>query len=224
MPVAQHHLCVRAHIHQHHDFFFLIYSDRKHVGGDIRAHMRADEGPAVHIRIGEDAQSDVRRLYIERRRLAPAIKHFEFCERFVGTLTYRLHIEAEEYVAHGGIADYDYFIDAPAMKLQSSAEVAYLEVDGRKHYLLQFARIVTAVIRDAVHYVAAAESLRVLEGRSAQYISGLEIEQIQHDGRGANINRDPVHLPAIVVNARVAEEHAVTDAPSQGIYINVAAH
>ena len=178
MPIAKHYFCIRPHIHQHHDFLFLIYSDRKHVRGDIRAHMRADEGSAVHIRIGEDAQSDVRRLYIERRRLPPAIKHFKFCERFVGTLTYRLHIEAEEYIAHCGIADYDYFIDAPAMKIQSSAKVAYLEVDRRKHYLLQFARIVAAVIRDAVHYVAAAESLRVLERRSAQYISGLKIEEI----------------------------------------------
>ena len=125
--------------------------------------MTADEGAGIDGGLGEDAQADLAGGGLERGGGAKAIAHLGFCDGPVRLFADGLDVEAEEDVAHSGVADYDDLVDVAAVEAEGAGHVAYLEVDGGEHDLAEFAAIFAAVVGDAVHDVAAAEALGVLE-------------------------------------------------------------
>ena len=79
-----------------------------------------------------------------------------------------------------------------------------------------------AVVRNAVHHVAAAEPLGVLERREVDVGAGFQIDQLGHNGRRAEIHGHAVHSPAILINDGViAVAHTISDAPRLGIELEI---
>ena len=72
-----------------------------------------------------------------------------------------------------------------------------------------------AVVGDAMHDVAAAEALWVLERCREKYLACFEVHKIQHDGRRAKVHGQSVHLTAIIVDSVLAPKYAIVD-PNDG--------
>ena len=96
-------------------------------------------------------------------------------DRSVRLLADGLNIQTEQYVAHCRVADDDDLVDVAAVEIERARHVAYLEVDGGEHDLSEFTVVLAAVVGDPVHDVAAAETLRILERRGVQNLSGFQI-------------------------------------------------
>ena len=68
-----------------------------------------------------------------------------------------------------------------------------------------------------MHHVAAAEGLRVLEGGAVHALSGLQIDEIQHHRRGAEIDREPEHVSPVAVDHLAVVEDLVAPPGDEGI-------
>ena len=71
-------------------------------------------------------------------------------------------------------------------------DVAQLVVERPPERVAQLARPV-ALERDARHHVPAAEPLRVLHRTAGHGLAGQEVDELEHDRRRADIEREPEH-------------------------------
>ena len=142
----------------------LVHPHGEQVRRNVGAYVAADERGTVYVRLGEYTQAQLRRTDVERGRRPKPVLHLQLGQRLVGLLADRLHVQPEQHVAHGRVADYHDVVDLPPVRTGAAADVAYLEVDRGQRDLPQLAGELPAVVGDAVHDVAAAEPLRVLEG------------------------------------------------------------
>ena len=101
----------------------------------------------------------------------------------------RPHVEPEDQVAHRGVAHDDGVHEPAAVDAQLRAEAPELVVERAPQRLAQLARELV-VVRDAGHDVAAAEPLRVLERGDREDAPRLEVHELEHDGRRADVDRD----------------------------------
>ena len=135
----------------------------------------------------------------------------------VGLLADPLHIQLEQDVAHGGIGRHHDLVDRLAVGAEPGATVDDGAVDGRRCGLLQLAGLVVAVVGDAVHHVAAAEGLRVLEGGAVHALPGLQIDEVEHHRGGAEIDREPEDLAPVTVHHLAVVEHFVAPPGDEGV-------
>ena len=68
-----------------------------------------------------------------------------------------------------------------------------------------------------MHHVAAAEGLRVLEGGAVHALPGLQIDEVEHHRRGAEIDREPEHVSPVAVHHLAVVEHLVAPPRDEGI-------
>ena len=68
-----------------------------------------------------------------------------------------------------------------------------------------------------MHHVAAAEGLRVLEGGAVHAHPRLQVDEVQHHGGGAEIDREPQHVPAVAVHHGAVVEHVRAPPGDDGI-------
>jgi len=68
---------------------------------------------------------------------------------------------------------------------------------------------VLRVVVDARHHVRTTESLRILERRVGNLLARLEVEEAQHDGRGAEIHREAVNRPGASSDLSSFNEDAI---------------
>ena len=137
--------------------------------------------------------------------------------RLVGLLADALHVELEKDVAHGGVRRHHDLVDRLAAEPQTGAAVHDGAADGGRRGLLQLARLVVPVVGDAVHHVAAAKGLRVLEGRAVHALAALQIDEVEHHRRRAEIDRETQHVAAVAVHHGAVVEHVVAPPPDEGV-------
>ena len=65
-------------------------------------------------------------------------------------------------------------------------------------------RAAAGVVADAVHHVAAAEALRVLERDDLERAAGQQVDELEHDGRRAEVDGDAVDAAAQRLDRLVA--------------------
>ena len=75
-----------------------------------------------------------------------------------------------------------------------------------------------------MHDVAAAKPLRVLEGRRLQHLSGLEVDQVHHDGRRADVYGQPVNPAAVGVDAPAVQVDVAAPTLRGRVGVDVPAH
>ena len=78
---------------------------------------------------------------------------------------------------------------APSLDAQLRAQALQLVVERAPERKAQLARELV-LVRDAGHDVRAAEALGVLQGCHGEDPTALEIHELDHDGRGADVERD----------------------------------
>src|SRR6185503_6668666 len=93
-------------------------------------------------------------------------------ERLIWLLTDALNVESKKQIPHGGVAGDDDLIDLPAAERKPLAERHDLAVHGVDHGSLQLASRFARIIGDATHDIAAAETLRILEGATHPRLTG----------------------------------------------------
>ena len=135
----------------------------------------------------------------------------------VGFLADPLNVQLEKDVAHGGVGGHHDLVDRMAIQPEPGATVHDGAADGGRGGLLQLARLVVTVVGDAVHHVAAAEGLRVLEGGAVHALPGLQVDEVEHHRRGAEIDRKPEHAPTIAIHYRPVVEHLVASPGDEGV-------
>ena len=179
--------------------------------------MAGDQGEPVDAGRAVGPQAQPQRPRAERRILSLAGEEGVLDGGLVGLLADSLHVELEQDVTHGGVGrDHD-LVDGLAVGSEPNAAIDDGAVDGGGCGLLQLARLVVAVVGDAVHHVAAAEGLRVLEGRAVYALAGLQINEVEHHRRGAEIDGEPQHAAAIAVHHFAVVEHLVAPPRDQGV-------
>ena len=199
-PVARHdHLGIGAYVHQHGYAGPRGQFDGRQVGRYVAAHVAGDEGQAVDpgLRIGPEPQSAG--ADGERRGLPLAREVFVLDHGLVGFLADALHVEPEEEVPHGGVACHDDLVDLLTYRSRPFAPVHDLVVDGVDDGVPEFV-LEGAVVGDPVHHVAAAETLGVLEGTDVDAITGLEVHEVHDHRGGAQVDREPVDVSAVLVH------------------------
>ena len=68
-----------------------------------------------------------------------------------------------------------------------------------------------------MHHVAAAEGLRVLEGGTVDAPARLQVDEVEHHRRGAEIDREAQNVPAVAVHHGAVVEHVVAPAGDKGV-------
>ena len=204
VAVAHDNLGVGAHVNQHNYVFLPVDGDGQQIGGYVGSNVAADQWPAVYIGFRMNSESQLSGLYVQRRGLSQSLLGLQFSNRFVRLLADGLHVQAEEHVTHGGIGHHHCLVYAPPVDAQQPGHVSYFEVDGRQHHLLELPPVRPAVIGDAVHHVASAELLGILEGRGVGNAAGFQVDQVHHyrgcadiDGQAVDAVLIPFYAPAV---------------------------
>ena len=194
--VLEHDLGVGAHVHQHRGACGGEALLQRHQRGcGVTADVARDQRQAIDAGRAVRAQAQPHGAGAERGMRPLAGEEGALDLGLVGLLADPLHVEPEEDVAHGGIGrDHD-LVDRLAAQPEPGAALHDRAVDGGGGGLLQLLRGVFAVVRDAVHHVAAAEGLRVLEGGAVHALAGLQVDEVEHHGGGAEVEREPQHAP-----------------------------
>ena len=224
LPVADDDLGVGADVNQHHVVFSLVHAHRKHIRRHVRAHVTADERPPVNVSVREHADARLPRRRAQRRRVAHPGARLALDDRPVRLLAYRLHVQAEQHIAHRRVAHHDHLVYAPPVEAKLPRHVADLEVDGRNHHLSKLAVELASVVRDAVHDVAAAEPLRILERSRMRDAARLQVNQVHDHSRRADVYRKPIDRAAIVVYAPSLEYNRVAVSNGQRLQRDAAAY
>ena len=186
--------------------------------------MTAYQWRAVDVRSWEYAEPQVPCPACQGRGRPFSGLHFDLGQRLVRPLSYRLHVHAEDDVAHRRVADDHGLVDAAAVHARLPAHLPHLEVDGRYHDPPQLAGVLSSVIGDAVHDVAAPEPLRVLEGCRVDDRTPLQVDHVHRHGRCTDVHRQPVDAAPVGFQALASEVDAVPAPYRQGGGIDLAAH
>ena len=148
-----------------------------------------NQRPGVDVGLGEDSKAQFGRCGVDGRRFPLASEHFVLDDGLVRLFADGLHVDAEEDVSHGGVPDDHDLVDVPAVEAQFARHPPDLEIERRQHDLLKLAVKLAAVVRDAVHDVAAPEPLGVLKRCGVEHVARFEIDEVHNDGCRAHVYR-----------------------------------
>ena len=181
VAIADDQLRVRADVHDRDEPVFVREIDGQHAGGGVGADVAADDRQPVDagLRVNRQQAAPSRRQ--QARRGALALRHFDLGDRAVRVLADRVHALPEEQIAHRRVADHDDVVNGLRIGGRSCDRMA--QVTGERPH--QKAAGMFGVVVDSGHDVRAAEPLRILERRVCDELAGLEIDQTDDDGRGA---------------------------------------
>ena len=176
------------------------------VGPDVARDQRRADDPAM----GVHEEPDLVRPAPHPGRWRLAGTGCPFGQRLVRPLTHRRDVDPEEQVAHRAVGHDDGLVDLVAIDAMLQVEVAQLVVQRPSESEAHRPGEVL-LIRDAGHHVAAAEALRVLERASGDGAAGQQVDELEDDGRGADIDRqsEDMRSPGVDRLARVADGHVV---------------
>ena len=213
------HLGIRPHVHQHHHTILGRQVHRHKVGRGIRPHVARDQRHPVDLRPRIGAHAEAPGTLQQGGRLALAVQTGALHQGLVRSLADALHIQPEEEVAHRGVSRHDDLIDLLAGKPQTICQFENLVIDRIDDRLPQLA-LKLPVVGDAVHHVAAAETLRVLKRTHVDALSRFQVHEIHHDRCRAQIDRDAVKAAAIPVDGDAVIIYDVPPARDQGVRID----
>ncbi len=142
-------------------------------------------------------------------RRAPG-EHRDLGDRLVRELPDRRDVDAEVQVAHRAVGHDHGLVDLVAIDAVLAIQVAQLVVEGAAQGEAHRAREVR-LVRDAGHDIAAAEPLWVLDGRAGQGVAGQEVDDLEDDRRGPDVDGQAQDVVASQVDrlAVVADGHVV---------------
>ena len=120
---------VSANINEHDHIVFFIDADGQQVGSDIGADMGSDQRAAVDVGVGVDADAQFVCLDVDGSGVSLAVDELGLDVRLVGFLPDRLDVDAEEHVAHSGIADGYELDDLATSNLEGAHHLSDLVVD-----------------------------------------------------------------------------------------------
>ena len=221
MPVADDDLSIRADIYQHHHILLLVQTNGQKISGHISAYVATDQRASVYFRGGEDSQAQVICPYVKCRRVPLAGFHLMLDYGFVGPFANRLHVQPKKHIAHRRVADDDDLVDSPLAELQAPAHFADLKIHAGDHHLLQLATKLSTIVGDAMHDVAAAESLRILKRSGVHDIAGLQVDQVHDYSGSAHVDGYAKNPAAILVNTLIAEVDTITSTNSQRVRFHI---
>jgi len=149
-------------------------------------------------------------------RGGPPLPHGLLRGRAEGRTPERRHVEPEKEVAHGGVADHDDLEHLVPVHAAAAVRGLELAVQRPAQHPAQLPGL-GCLVRDPAHHVAAAEALRVLEGRGLQGPPRLEVHQLKDDRGGADVEREteqpagrgPDRLAPIQRSGTFAGDHRV---------------
>ena len=133
-----------------------------------------------------------------------------------------MHVKAKQQVPHGGIGHHDHFVDAAAVEPQTAGHLPNLKIYGGQHHLPQLAPVGAAVVSDAIHYVAAAELLRVFEGRGVYGAAGFQVHQVHRHGGGAHVDGQPINAALVAAGLVAVEQDGISLTHGQRVRVYVA--
>ncbi len=111
-------------------------------------------------------------------------------DRAVRDVAHGPDVEAEEQVAHRGVAHDEGVHQLAPVDAELAAQPLELVVERPAEREAHLARHV-AVVADAGHHVRPAEPLRVLEAHDREHRTGRQVHHLEHDGRGADVDGQP---------------------------------
>ena len=106
------------------------------------------------------------------------------------------------------LATIDRLVHLVAVDAQRQVHVAQLVVEAAAERIAQLAGVV-ALVRDARHHVAAAEALRVLQRRRRRRPSRQQVDELEHDCRGADVDGQAQDVGAAQVDRDAVVAHDV---------------
>ena len=180
--------------------------------GRIGADVAGDQRHAVDLGAQVGAQSEAAGVLDQGGGRPVALEVLVLDQRFVRLLPDALHVELEQQVAHGRVAGDDDLVDLLPGEPEAPSQLEDLVADRVGQGPLQLSPEFAAVVGNAVHDVAAAEALGILEGADRDRRSRLQVDQLHHHRGGAEVDRQPVEVPAVGVDRLAVVEHAAAPA------------
>ena len=176
--VAKNHLAVGPDIHHQRQLVQLVHVRGQDASDRVGANKASDQRQPVKLRLGMDLESHVRSL--DRDGILRD-GHIRRQYQGVGRVF-------QEQVVHAGVAHYHQPDDVLRSAADFFGQLGQQSVDRDAHAAREHLDTLFHGGVGALHHVAAVLALGIQRALYAQLLAGEGVVQVQHDGRGAEVD------------------------------------